>query len=279
MNITELRQFSAFAELGSFSEVARKFYSSTPTVARNMASIEKYFGVPLFEREKNRVALTETGRRAAEHVSSLLRELDAAAADVREFDRGMHSITVASCAPAPLWVLLPRVSRLYPGVEVSSRVAGVAEVKKALGDQRCDVAVLPRRPDGEGLVAAHLMDEGLRLCVRGDHPLAGRERVTLDELNGYNFLLGNDLGFWNDVVCKRLTASRFLVQDDEYSLAELIRTSTLPCFTTDVAVEQRYRDLGEDRVNVPITDPEVNVSFWLVARADAVEKVSRLFGQ
>ena len=279
MNITELRQFSAFAELGSFSEVARKFYSSTPTVARNMARVEKYFGVPLFEREKNRVALTETGRRAVAHVTSLLRELNAAAADVREFDRGLHSITVASCAPAPPWVLLPRISRVYPGVEVSSRVTSVGEAEQALADGRCDVAVLPRRPGGDDLVAARLMDEGLRLCVRSDHPLAGRERVTLDELNGFNFLLGSDLGFWNDVVRRRLTASRFLVQDDEFSLAELVRTSTLPCFTTDVAIAHRYRDLGEDRVNVPIADPEVNVSFWLVARAAAAEKVGRLFGQ
>lgn len=279
MNITELRQFSAFADLGSFSEVARKFYSSTPTVARNMARVEKYFGVPLFEREKNRVALTETGGRAAGHVTSLLRELDAAAADVREFERGLHSITVASCAPAPLWVLLPRISRVYPGVEVASRVTSVGEAEQALADGRCDVVVLPHRPGGDDLVAAHLMDEGLRLCVRRDHPLVGRERVTLEGLNGFNFLLGSDLGFWNDIVRERLTASRFLVQDDEYSLAELIRTSALPCFTTDAAIELRYRDLGEDRVNVPIADPEVNVSFWLVARADAVEKVSRLFGQ
>lgn len=279
MNITELRQFSAFTELGSFSEVARKFYSSTPTVARNMARVEKYFGVPLFEREKNRVELTETGKRAVAHVTSLLRELDAAAADVREFDRGLRSIIVASCAPAPLWVLLPRISRLYPGVEVASRVMGVGEVEQALTDGRCDVAVLPHRPDGEGFVAKRLMKEGLLLCVRGDHPLAGRERVTLDELNGYNFLLGTDLGFWNDVVRGRLTASRFLVQDDEYSLTELIRTSTLPCFTTDVAIAHRYRDLGEGRVNVPIADPEVNVTYWLVARADASDKVGRLFGR
>lgn len=277
MNITELRQFSVFAELGSFSEVARKFYSSTPTVARNMGRVEKYFGAQLFDREKNKVSLTRTGERAAAHVAALLRELDAAAADVREFDRGLRSIRVASCAPAPLWVLLPRVSRLYPGVEVSSRVAGVDEVERALGDGLCDVAVLPGRPSNEGLKIAHLMDERLYLCVRRDHPLTCRECVTLEELNGFNFLLGSDLGFWNDIVRDRLTASRFLVQDDEFALAELIRTSSLPCFTTDVAIEHRYRDLDPDRVNIPITDPEVNVSFWLAARADAAEKVGRLF--
>ena len=43
-----------------------------------------------------------------------------------------------------------------------------------------------------------------------------------------------------------------------------------------MSIERRSRDLGENRVNIPITDPEVNVSFWLVARKETADKVSRL---
>ena len=160
---------------------------------------------------------------------------------------------------------------------LTTRVANLEKTREALEAGDCDVAVLPYRPKEEGVVCSHVLDEHLLLCVPRDHMLAGRERVSLEEMNGFNFLLGTDLGFWNDVVRKRLPASRFLVQDDEFSLAELIRTSTLPCFATDVSIERRYRDLGENRVSIPITDPEVNVSFWLVARKDAADKVSRLF--
>lgn len=119
------------------------------------------------------------------------------------------------------------------------------------------------------------MSEGLHLCVKRDHPLAARESVTLADINGFNFLLGSDLGFWNDICRERLTASRFLVQDDEFSLAEVIRSSSLPCFTTDVAIAQHYRDLGPDRANILITDPEVNVTFYLAAYDQA--KVGKLF--
>lgn len=80
-------------------------------------------------------------------------------------------------------------------------------------------------------------------------------------------------------MCRRhLTASRFLVQDDEFALTELIRSSSLPCFTTDVALRQRYRGADEGRVCVPITDPEANVSFYLVACEGREDKVARLFG-
>ena len=277
MNVTELQQLAAMEELGSFSEVARRFYVSTPTVTRNMARAEQFFGVALFSRGKNRVELTEAGRLAAAGARRTLRELESSVAEVRAYDRSLRTIDVVSCAPAPLWVLAPRASRLYPGMSVTTRVADLAQTEDALVTGSCDVAVLPHPAEDPELLSVHLMDEHLYLCVPTDHALVDRDAVAFADLNGFNFLLSSDLGFWNDIVRRSLPASRFLVQDDEFALNELIRTSSLPCFTTDVALERRYRDVGGSRVMVPITDPEANVSFYLVASKKSTQKVARLF--
>lgn len=276
MNVTELEQLVAVGELESFSEVARRFYVSTPTVARAMKRVERCYGVELFVHGKNKVELNEAGRLAVAGARRILREIDSSIAEVRAYDRSLRTIDLVSCAPAPLWVLAPRVSQRYPDMALTTRVANLEKTREALAAGDCDAAVLPYRPNGEGVVCSHVMDEHLFLCVPRDHALAGRDRVSLQDMNGFNFLLGTDLGFWNDVVRKRLSASRFLVQDDEFALAELIRTSTLPCFATDASLERRYRDPGENRVSIPIADPEVNVSFWLVARKEAADKISRL---
>ncbi len=276
MNVTELKQLVAVGELESFSEVARRFYVSTPTVARAMKRVERCYGVELFVHGKNKVEINEAGRLAVAGAQRILREIDSSIAEVRAYDRSLRTIDLVSCAPAPLWVLAPRVSQRYPDMALTTRVANLEKTREALAAGDCDAAVLPYRPNGEGVVCSHVMDEHLYLCVPRDHALAGRDRVSLQDMNGFNFLLGTDLGFWNDVVRKRLQASRFLVQDDEFALAELIRTSTLPCFATDASLERRYRDPGENRVSIPIADPEVNVSFWLVARKEAADKVSRL---
>ena len=277
MNVTELQQLVAMEEAGSFSEVARRFYVSTPTVTRNMARVEKFFGAELFTHGKNHVELTEAGHLAAAGARRTLRELEASVAEVRAYDRSLRTIDVVSCAPAPLWVLAPRASRLYPGMSMTSRVADLAQTKEALAAGTCDVAVFPHPDKDPELLSTHLMDEHLYLCVPTDHALANRAAVTFADLNGFNFLLGSDLGFWNDIVRHNLPASRFLVQDDEFALTELIRTSSLPCFTTDVALERRYREVGGNRVMVPITDPEANVSFYLVAAKKSMQKVARLF--
>ena len=277
MNVTELKQLVAVGELESFSEVARRFYVSTPTVTRAMKRIERCYGVQLFVHGKNKVELNDAGRLAVAGARRILREIDASVAEVRAYDRNLRTIDLISCAPAPLWLLAPRISQRYPGMALTSRIADLEKTSEALDTGDCDVAVLPYRPSEDGFVCSHVLDEHLFMCVPKDHALANRDHVSLAEMNGFNFLLGTDLGFWNDVVRKRLPASRFLVQDDEFALAELIRTSSLPCFSTDVSLERHYGDVGDNRVNIPITDSEVNVSFWLVARKDAVGKVSRLF--
>ena len=279
MNLDELRQLVAVDELGTFAEVARKSYVSTPTVARAMKRVEQEFGVPLFDRGKNKVELNGSGRLAAQGARRVLHELDASISEVQAYDRSLRTVDVVSCAPAPLWMLTPRIGRLYPEMGFATRVASLEEAERVLSAGGCDIAVLPYRPDDDaGLGDAHLMDERLFLCVPRDHALAGRDTVTLEEINGFNFLLGSDLGFWNQIVRRRLTASRFLVQEDEFALEELINSSSLPCFTTDIAIRYRYRGIDDDRrAMIPIDDPEVNVGFWIAARGDRAQKVARLF--
>ena len=180
MNVTELKQLVAVGELESFSEVARRFYVSTPTVARAMKRVERCYGVELFVHGKNKVEINEAGRLAVAGAQRILREIDSSIAEVRAYDRSLRTIDLVSCAPAPLWVLAPRVSQRYPDMALTTRVANLEKTREALAAGDCDAAVLPYRPNGEGVVCSHVMDEHLYLCVPRDHALAGRDRVSCE---------------------------------------------------------------------------------------------------
>lgn len=64
LNLIELEQFVAFAELGTLSAAAEELHISQPTLTRSMRHVEEAFGVTLFDRGKNRIALNETGKAA-----------------------------------------------------------------------------------------------------------------------------------------------------------------------------------------------------------------------
>lgn len=277
LNLLELEQLAAFADCGTLSKAAEKLNISQPTITRTMQHLEDEFGVPLFERTKNHIALNETGWKAVMHAKQLLKDAREVVEDVRAFDRSLHTITVSSCAPAPLWRLLPALSDAFPDMTISSAIKNNEAVMEDLKAGECQLAVLSEEfitgvhVSGAYASEAHIseeytsmpfMKENLAVCVPPTHELAGKKEVSFKELNGYNFLLGIRLGFWDDMCRQKMPASRFLVQTDQFTMQELIRESTLPCFVTDVATYDR--DVYRDRITIPITDREVKVTFYIV---------------
>ena len=258
VDLYELRQLAAFAELGTLSRVAEEFHLSTPSVTRSMQHLEQYFGVPLFTRGKNRISLNEAGQLAVTHARKLLEAADQAVAQVRAFDQRQRTIVVKSCAPAPLWVLLRKLNDAQPEKMVSSAICQNAEVLAAWQDGQCDIAVLPFPIDG----ARFFMEEALFVSVPPDHELAGHKTLTFADINGFNFLLRTELGFWDTLCREKMPASKFLVQTDSSVFDELVRASSLPCFTTDYG---RLQGGYPGRVHIPLTDTEAHVTFYLAA--------------
>ena len=106
------------------------------------------------------------------------------------------------------------------------------------------------------------MQENLFVCVPPDHELAKYEALTFADINGFNFLLRTELGFWDTLCREKMPASKFLVQPDAMVFEELVNASSLPCFTTDYV---RLRD-DPNRVNIPLSDGEAHVTFYLAKR-------------
>lgn len=267
LDLSQLEQLAAFERLGTLAKVAEEFHISTPSVTRSMQRLEESFGAPLFVRGKNRLELTETGKLAAEYSRRLLREADDAVSRVRAFEARRRTIVVRSCAPAPLWELLHLLSEAYPERTLASDICRNEEVQAAWESGACDAAILPFPTEG----ARPFMEEHLFVCVPPEHELARHSSLTFSEINGFNFLLRSELGFW-DVLChEKMPASKFLVQTDPAVFDELVRASSLPCFTTDYG-QRRLMKAYPGRVNLPLTDREANVVFYLSGKK-TVQKI------
>ena len=175
-----------------------------------MQHLEQYFGVPLFTRGKNRIELNETGKLAVAAARKLLQEAELAVAQVRAFDQRQRTIVIRACAPAPLWELLRKLNAAQPEKMLASAVCQNEDVLAAWEDGSCDVAVLPFPFAG----AKPFLQEQLFVCVPPEHALAKQASLTFAEINGFNFLLRSELGFWDTLCREKMPASKFLVQTD-----------------------------------------------------------------
>lgn len=72
MNLEYLTQLVVFAEEGSLSKAADVLLISQPSLSRNMQRLEETLNVPLFERRKNKLILTDTGHLAVQEAKQLL---------------------------------------------------------------------------------------------------------------------------------------------------------------------------------------------------------------
>ena len=265
LNLEELEQLIAFDEFGTLSKAAEYLHISQPTITRTMQHVEDSFGVALFHRGKNRIALNETGKQAVIAARKLLAEAEHAVSRVQDFDKRQHTIVVESCAPAPLWVLLPELSSEYPGNTITSALIENEQIIRNVQEGKTDIGILPYPcPSAElrRMKDQTYIREQLSVAVPEGHALARYERLTFAQLNGFNCLLRDRLGFWKNLCDEKMPASRFLIQTKEFEFQELIKTSTLLCFTTNLA--DMKPDVLKGRKIIPLTDPEADVTYHLI---------------
>ena len=272
MELYELRQLVAFAECGTLLGAAESLHLSQPALSRNMKKLEEELGIPLFVRGKNHLALNENGTYVLALAKELLSDADALQAKVRTYDRKSRTISLGLCAPAPAWLLTPLLSSQYPDKTIQTEIAEEPALLAGLENGSYQLIVLTAPPNDEAYFVKECGHENLMFALPKGHRYARRKSLTFAEMNGENMLLMNDIGFWKFVHSSKMPDSRFLTQSDRFSFDELVRSSSLPSFTTNLA--NKFIDSGADRVDVPISDPDASVTYYLVIRK-AQEQVFR----
>lgn len=274
LDLEELRQFVTYAQLGTLSRAAEVLHISQPTLTRTMHHVEAAFGAELFQRSKNRIELTATGRLAVEKAQALLVQAEEAIASVQAFEHSLHTITVNSCAPAPLWSMLPALAHRFPENTIASTLTALNEIISNIADKKADVGILPYACSAKNLVCIPYVHEQLYVCIPKTHALAGNKSLNFAQINGFNCLLKEHIGFWSALVKQKMPASRFLVQTDEFEFEELVRTSTLLSFSTNLA--NSFQPELHERQIIPLTDAEAAVTYHLICRKEKQHLLQQL---
>lgn len=275
MELFDLEQLAAFADCGTLSAAAEKLHLSQPTLTKTMKRLEEEFQVSLFVRSKNKLELNENGKLAAEKAHKILSDTKEMIQLIRSIDRERHTISIGACAPVPAFTLSQRASILYKDMTITSELKTNEELILGLHNEKYHLIILPYKPDNTDYMVKKYGTESLYLVLPESHRFAKRKSISLGEMDGENMLLFSDIGFWHDIVSTHMPHSRFLVQTQRYDFNELIRSSILPFFATDVTL--RSSDIPEKRVAVPISDEDASVTYYAVCLNDKSKRFQDLF--
>jgi DNA-binding transcriptional LysR family regulator len=120
--LSDLTAFAAVATQKSFRKAAEELRVSPSTLSHRMRSLESRMGVRLLHRTTRSVATTEAGSALLARLQSVLRELDAALAEVNDLQSGPRGAVRINANMAGARLLLreavPLFLRRYPKMQV-----------------------------------------------------------------------------------------------------------------------------------------------------------------
>lgn len=273
MQLEQLQQIDAIERLGTISAAAQELLISQPALSRSMQRLERELGQPLFDRSKNHVTLNQIGITVAEHARSVLREVQLLSDAVDEASRRSRALRVGTCAPAPLWHLTARIVERFPGDVLSSEMITEREIEQRVLDGSIDLGISRKPFLLPIIVNTPLMTETLSIAVPPTHPLAHKECVHFDDINGLEFLLLEDIGVWRDFHTRNMPDSHFVIQKDREVFMQLALSSDYPIFVSDIPLQD---GMFPDRVRIPIDEPEATSTFYLLTKENAPEKIKQI---
>ncbi len=126
MEFQWLKTFIVAAETTNFRQASEKLIISQPSVTVHIRLLEEYLGMKLFDRMKNRVTLTDTGKLFYVEAKQLVEQMEKSVDRLHTYAQGFRKNWNIAISPLMAETILPYILRTFmeshPEVEISIRV-------------------------------------------------------------------------------------------------------------------------------------------------------------
>lgn len=171
----EMQYIYTVYEKGSFTKAAQALYLSQPALSIAVQKVEQEIGMPVFNRDKKPLELTEAGKlyiRKIEQIRTLEDELAAELHDLTELQTG--SLTIGGTHYFNAYILPPVLAAYknkFPGIELKIVEAGSWELLDMLKDNKIDLTFNCTPNPADKLRRAPSFQDTILLAVPNSFPI------------------------------------------------------------------------------------------------------------
>ncbi|MDB5868901.1 MAG: transcriptional regulator, LysR family [Polaromonas sp.] len=195
LKLRQLQYFVAVGEELSFRRAADRLFITQPPLSRQIKMIEDSLGVPLFERNRQGVRLTDAGSRFLLDARALIQESEQMFGRFQLQHapaRTVLNVGITSVIDTGLFAWLESAFvKIFPGTRVTVRRQQSSQCIRDLNRGNLDVAVIGLPSNAEGLTTEHLCDEPMIACIPATHLAARKRQLSVLDL-------AHDKFFWFD---------------------------------------------------------------------------------
>lgn len=182
MELRHLRYFATVARERSFTRASSILNIAQPPLSRQVQQLEAELGMALIDRNARPLELTEAGRLVYEQAAQILERVEDMRALVGRMRDSSRNVFRIGFVASTLYGKLPDVIRAYraerPDTELVLSEMVTLDQIAALKEGRIDVGFGRIPFDDPAVTRLLLRNERLIVAVPGEHPLAGRAKVT-----------------------------------------------------------------------------------------------------
>lgn len=186
MQIFRLRVFQAVATSLSFSKAAELLLVSQPAVTKNIKELESEWNVRLFDRDKGKISLTETGKTALEYVSMILQmhdKLEFALSSLKNKYSGTLKLGASTTiGQYILPEILAKFNATHPEIEVSLINANSQQIESALLAKEIDLGLVEGETNNPQLKYTPFLDDEIVAMAHTSQPLSKYDEIDIETL-------------------------------------------------------------------------------------------------
>ena len=191
MTLRHLNIFVAVYQNQSITKAAGQLHIAQPSVSRAVRELEEFYGSPLFDRIGRHIHVTDQGKILYEyaiHIVDLFGDME------KKLRNGDSSgiLKVGSSITIGNLILPEVVSRFrekYPQMKVHVIVKNTATIEQYVMDNKIDFAFIEGESIQPQIRRVPFMNDRLCFVCAPNHPMALKEKITLEDVAHEDFLL------------------------------------------------------------------------------------------
>jgi DNA-binding transcriptional LysR family regulator len=198
MQLHQLEYFVAVARTRHFTHAASAVHVAQPSLSKQIRSLERELGAPLFNRARGNITLTAAGDTLLPLATRILADVENARVQVRELVGLARGQLRLGATPTLSTVLLPAALRrfcgTYPGIDIFVEERGSRDLVRLLAQGQLDLAlvVLPLHTRDPALTTAALFNEPLIVAAPADGSLVRAKAFRVRDLARHPLVMLRD---------------------------------------------------------------------------------------
>jgi LysR family transcriptional regulator, transcription activator of glutamate synthase operon len=193
MEIRQIQYFLSIVDTGSFSAAADTHYISQSSLSKMIIALEKEMAVPLFDRSKRKVFLTEAGEAFLGHARKLDASYKAMAVELDGYKSNMNSFSIAAIPVLTQYGITTSIAQfrdLYPHIHFTLEEIDGLNILPALDEHRFDLAFTRHNNlNHDQHASLEICKDKILVVVSLKNQYVNRSSISLKELSNENFIV------------------------------------------------------------------------------------------